>query len=119
MQILNGLLFDGCTFTKKDLFFENERITAPRTGSDTLDASGCYVIPGMIDIHTHGCSGFDFIDADANGLKKMDQWYLQNGVTSVAATLITAQRDTMLSALAEISAYAAQNPGSAICACRA
>lgn len=119
MQILNGLLFDGFTFTKKDLFFENERITALHTGSDTLDVSGCYVIPGMIDIHTHGCSGFDFIDADANGLKKMDQWYLQNGVTSVAATLITAQRDTMLGALAEISAYTTKNPDSAICACRA
>ena len=119
MHILNGLLFDGFTFTKKDLFFEDERITSQCTTSGILDASGCYVIPGMIDIHTHGCSGFDFIDADADALKKMDQWYLQNGVTSVAATLITAQRDIMLGALERISAYTAKNPNGAICACRA
>ena len=33
-----------------------------------LDASGCYVVPGFIDIHTHGAMGRDFSDGDPEAL---------------------------------------------------
>ena len=32
-------------------------IASGLTGSDVLDASGCYVIPGLVDVHTHGALG--------------------------------------------------------------
>jgi len=35
---------------------------------ETLDVTGCYVIPGLIDIHLHGCMGNDFCDGTTESL---------------------------------------------------
>ena len=88
MIIRNGLLYNpDCDFTKADLAFENGIIKyiAP-AGSLTgegFDAAGAYVLPGFVDIHTHGCVNSDFCDADSAGLEKMLAYYGSLGVTSV------------------------------------
>ena len=47
------------------------------------------MIPGLIDIHTHGNSGADFSDGDYDGLKKMARYLAQNGVTGFAPASMT------------------------------
>ena len=56
---------------------------------DGMDLQGQYVIPGLIDIHTHGNSGADFSDGDYEGLKKMARYLAQNGVTGFAPASMT------------------------------
>ena len=88
MIIRNGLVFgQDCVFEKADIAFEGALITkiAP-PGSllgEGLDADGAYVLPGFVDIHTHGCMNSDFCDADPSGLEKMLSCYGKSGVTSV------------------------------------
>ena len=55
----------------------------------TIDASGCYVIPGLVDIHTHGCAGYDFCDADRESLKEIACFQFEQGVTSFCPTSMT------------------------------
>ena len=119
MRILNGLLFRENSFEKGDLCTDAERFAPQSDTAETLDAAGCLVIPGLVDVHTHGCAGFDFADAGTEALRQMDQWYLRHGVTSVAATVITSPQGQTLQALRQIADYIAQNPGGAICASRA
>ena len=88
MIIRNGLVFGAdCVFTKADLAFENGIITgvapAGSMQGDGFDASGAYVLPGLVDIHTHGCVNGDFCDAAPAGLEKMLAYYGSHGVTSV------------------------------------
>lgn len=89
MIIQNGLLFtDEYQFAKADIAFEGDVIThiAPAgtlQGSDTMDAQGGYILPGFVDIHTHGCVNYDFCDGEAAGLEKMLAYYGQQGITSV------------------------------------
>lgn len=52
-----------------------------------LDAGGRRLIPGLVDIHTHGRAGFDFCTADREGLQKMKASYLECGVTAAVPTL--------------------------------
>lgn len=48
---------------------------------------GKYLIPGLIDVHTHGIAGFDFNWASESDIKKMCHAYAKFGTTSIMATL--------------------------------
>ena len=43
-------------FEKKDLYVEGEYVAKETTDNKEVEAEGCYVIPGLVDIHFHGCS---------------------------------------------------------------
>lgn len=89
MVITNGLVFgEDCLFKMADVAYEGDRITqiAPAgslPAKGAVDAGGGYVLPGFVDIHTHGCVGGDFCDASGEGLAKMLGYYGAHGVTSV------------------------------------
>ncbi len=100
MRIKNGLVFsENRTFENRDLYIENGRIVEKEsmvTDSETIDAEGLYVIPGLIDIHSHGAVGFDFSDAEVLGLQKILAYELSCGVTSYCPTSMTLPKEKLL-----------------------
>lgn len=60
---------------------------------DAEDARGLRVIPGLIDVHTHGCAGMDAMDADFGGLC---DFYACHGTTSFLPTTMTMGFDDLL-----------------------
>lgn len=90
MLISGGKVFDAEKgFCEKDLCFDGEKISAESTDGEVFDASGCYVIPGLIDLHFHGCVGEDFSDASFEGLSKMADFELSQGVTYICPAGMT------------------------------
>lgn len=67
---------------------------------DAYDLEGALVIPGLVDVHTHGNSGYDFSDGDYEGLKQMARGYLAGGVTSFAPASMTQTYDVLEKAYA-------------------
>lgn len=65
---------------------------------EVIDAKGNYVAPGLIDIHIHGYMGEDASDADAEGLRKMAEGLVANGVTSWCPTTMTIAKEDILKA---------------------
>ncbi len=57
-----------------------------------IDAKGNYLIPGLIDVHTHGCIGLDTMDAN---FAPMCRYYAQNGTTSFLPTTLTVGYDDL------------------------
>ncbi len=65
------------------------RILPDHIPEDAYDLEGATVIPGLVEVHSHGNSGYDFSDGDYEGLKEMARYYLSCGVTSFAPASMT------------------------------
>ncbi len=101
MLIKNGLVFcNNGVFEKVDLVC-NERITGIGIleGTADLDAEGKYVIPGLVDIHTHGAVNEDASDGSTEGLTKMSRYYAERGVTSWCPTTMALPEDKLIHAM--------------------
>ncbi|MBQ6431916.1 MAG: N-acetylglucosamine-6-phosphate deacetylase [Oscillospiraceae bacterium] len=77
---------------------------------DAIDLGGAYVIPGLIDVHTHGNSGADFSDGKLEGVVAMAKYLAKNGVTSFAPASMTLPYETLAAAFATARAYADARP---------
>ena len=102
MIIKNGFVFDlEQGFVSRDIFTEKNRIvdSFSQTDADSstaIDASDCYVIPGLIDLHFHGCCGEDFSDATPQGLQTIADYELENGITYICPAGMTLPEEQLL-----------------------
>ncbi len=80
-----------------------------RPGDRRLDAGGRYVLPGFVDLHCHGGSGFDVMDASAAALQGLCDFVLGQGVTSFLGTTMADSRDRIEAALGAMRRFAEQS----------
>lgn len=82
------------------------------------DAGGGYVSPGFINIHIHGCVGYDAMDDDARALPAMQEFQATTGVTSFYPTTMTYDFPTIYRALDRVrQAMAGAAQGARIAGC--
>ena len=83
--------------------FENSCIVSNTRFPDAIiDGAEGYLIPGLIDVHTHGRCGMDIMSADAESLSKLSLAYAKTGVTTLYPTIMTASMEDLLRAVGEI-----------------
>ena len=88
MKITGAMVFDPKEgFVQRDLCIAGDRI-APQ-GEGEVSARGCCLIPGLTDLHFHGCRGADFSDGDSEGLAEMARYELSRGVTQICPAGMT------------------------------
>jgi N-acetylglucosamine-6-phosphate deacetylase len=66
---------------------------APSSQGHTIDGDGRTLLPGFIDVHTHGALGHEVMDGDVDGLQEMARFLAEHGVTSFLPTTWTGPRD--------------------------
>ncbi len=112
MIIKNGLVFGkDCRFERRDLYIDAGRIVASDLGDgECWDAEGCYVLPGLVDIHTHGAATADFCDGTRAALEKIARFQLSCGVTSFVGTSMTYDEQTLSQSFAAAREFIAAPP---------
>ena len=75
-----------------------------QSAEQVIDATGMTVLPGLVDVHTHGRAGYDFCTASLDEMKKMKWEYARHGVTSVFATLASGTVEEWTRAIRDIQA---------------
>ncbi len=129
-EIRNGLVFRDGRFVNESLYIKEGLIISPEevfreeaagkeavgkeaagegvSGTDAvriLDADGMYILPGLVDIHFHGCMGADLCDGTEDALSAMAAYELRHGITSIMPAGMTLPEDVLLAAFANAAAF--------------
>ena len=114
MRITGGQVFDREQgFLARGVCTDGALISEISGDDCVLDASGCYVIPGLVDVHFHGCVGEDFSDATAEGLQRIADFELSQGVTYICPAGMTLPEDQLRAICENVAAHRAKNAGGA------
>ena len=86
---------------------EARRAKAVKPDRDTtvVDVKGQYLMPGFIDVHTHGALTCDFCDADPKAVFAVAKAKLQEGVTTFLPTTLTVSHADLVRAAKNAKAY--------------
>lgn len=93
MRTIRGMLFtDKMIFEPGELVIEKdiiEKVTLCEERQLTGKEAGQYILPGLIDIHVHGCAGHDFCDGTAAALRSIASYELTHGITTICPATMT------------------------------
>ena len=98
MKICNALVYtEEGNFAQQDVLIKGDTIQAvtPVGGlagdadEVTVDGTGMYLIPGLTDIHFHGCIGYDFCDGTQEAIDAIARYEAKNGVTTICPATMT------------------------------
>lgn len=91
MRIVNGTVFADGMFEQREVHAVDGRFAETGGEADgvVVEAQGCYVIPGLVDVHFHGCVGHDFCDATAEAYEAIARYEASRGVTAICPATMT------------------------------
>lgn len=130
MIIKNGLVFTGTEFKQKDLYTDGAVIagscscntidnsTISEFGNEIIDATDLYVIPGLTDVHFHGCMGQDFSNGTIEAIETIAKYEASQGVTTICPagmTLPVEQISQICKSAAEYNEMPEGNNGATLC----
>lgn len=107
MLIKNVKVFkEDKTFEDGEIVIRDGLISGEREdGGEVIDGEGCYAIPGLIDIHFHGCKGFDFCDGTKEAIHEIAKYEASIGVTAISPATMTLPVEQLEEILATAAAY--------------
>ena len=95
-----------------DILIENGKIKAigkDLSGETEIDAKGCYILPGFVDVHVHGGGGADFMDATPEAFDTAISAHLKHGTTTIVPTAMSATEEDLTDFLNCFKAFKAQS----------
>jgi N-acetylglucosamine-6-phosphate deacetylase len=94
LKIINGKILTPNRMISGMVYIEDGKIRDVGEGNveipdvPVIDAKGCYVSPGFIDIHTHGAGNHDFMDGTAEAFLKIAETHAAYGTTAIYPTTL-------------------------------
>ena len=124
MLIKNGLVFTAdCLFEETSILISGKNIasltpsslSSTESDSTCYDATDCYVIPGLTDIHFHGCVGYDFCDGTPEAIHAIASYELSQGITTICPATMTLPHEELLRICSVAASYVPSSPQATLC----
>jgi|YNPBryunderm2012_1023409.scaffolds.fasta_scaffold00960_5 N-acetylglucosamine-6-phosphate deacetylase len=100
-----NIVTDGGIFSNWVLVVEDDHIfslTREAEGIQVENLDDYFIVPGFVDVHTHGAVGYDIMDCNPEGIVKMAEFLASHGVTSFLPTTTTLDIETTLRAISAV-----------------
>ena len=85
----------------------------PVEGAQQIDAKGCDIVPGGIELHIHGGGGRDFMEGTEEAFRTAVDAHMKHGTTAIFPTLSSSYREWIDKAIVTCEKLMAE-PGSPI-----
>lgn len=109
MQILNGKTYvDGDFVESVTVNVEGDKIASVGEASgkgEAIDATDCYVVPGFVDLHFHGCVGADLCDGEVSSIQKIAQFQASRGTTSICPATMTFSEEILTPIMESVNTF--------------
>ncbi len=97
-------------FREGEILIENGKFSSvfseeENAGNEIVDGEGCYAIPGLIDLHFHGCDGYDICDGTREALEKIARYEASIGVTGICPATMTLPKQELIHILSVAASY--------------
>lgn len=118
VYLVGGQVYQDGAFAPKTLRLCEGKLTVLEPGTSTqdgnvVDVAGAKVVPGFIDVHTHGAVGVDVNGATVEDLGKISRFFAQNGTTAWLASVLTDTQEQTCEAISQCVAYQKSNAAGA------
>ena len=111
---LDKIIYNACVETSGDKINRifTTSVLDESVYKTIIDGNGQYLIPGFIDIHCHGGSGYDFLDATASEMQEISAFYLQHGTTTLVPTSCACSNEELVACFDQYAKYLEENDNS-------
>ena len=98
------------TFEKSEIYIKDGLFSkTPQENDEVIDGNGCYAIPGLIDVHFHGCMGYDFCDGTKEALDVITEYQASQGVTTIVPATMTLSEEELIKIMRNAGNYKNEN----------
>ncbi|MCF2682744.1 N-acetylglucosamine-6-phosphate deacetylase [Faecalicatena contorta] len=104
--VIRDGVFERVNFkTDKEEVEENGKNVPDGAEDVIVDGEGCFAIPGLIDLHFHGCMGDDFCDGTKEAIERIAAYEASIGVTAIAPATMTLPVEELVDILKVAAEY--------------
>lgn len=100
MRTIRGMVYtDRMCFEPGEIVIEGERIGKVErceAGVLTEQEANTHILPGLVDIHFHGCAGYDFCDGTAEAVRAIASYEMTHGTTTICPATMTLSEEQLL-----------------------
>lgn len=108
MRIIRGMVYtEKMCFEPGEVAIEGERIERVErceAGALTEKEAQTYILPGLVDIHFHGCAGYDFCDGTTEAVRTIASYEMTHGTTTICPATMTLSEEQLLGICAAAAA---------------
>lgn len=98
-------VFEDGQIVIRDGLFADASENPENAGEEIIDGKGCYAIPGLIDLHFHGCKGYDFCDGTKEAIQEIAKYEASIGVTAISPATMTLPVEELRDVLSAAASY--------------